>query len=204
MSGPLFTLAGQARYEEEIRKSRFLTHAMPIASAEAALAFIADISDLTATHNCWAYRLGNVYRFNDDGEPGGTAGRPILQAIDGQQCDRVVVVVTRWYGGTNLGTGGLARAYGGGAAQCLRLAERIEIVDTAALRFHCTFSEWPMLRARLAPFSPDFREPSYLADGVEVVVDLPRIHLNAAQVLLSDLSRGRIDAEILESPATSG
>ena len=80
------------------------------------------IADPTATHNCWAYRIGSEYRFSDDGEPAGTAGRPILAAIDGQGCDQVVVVVTRWYGGIKLGAGGLVRAYGGCAAECLRAA----------------------------------------------------------------------------------
>src|SRR3546814_18000784 len=75
-----------------------------------------------ATHNCWAWRIGDDYRSNDDGEPAGTAGRPILAAIDGQGMDRVVVVVTRWFGGIKLGAGGLVRAYGGTAAECLRRA----------------------------------------------------------------------------------
>ena len=74
-----------------------------------------------ATHHCWAYRIGPAYRFGDDGEPGGTAGAPILRAIEGQGVDRVMVVVVRFYGGVKLGTGGLARAYGGTAAECLRM-----------------------------------------------------------------------------------
>ena len=101
MSEPLHTLVGTCRHTEEIRKSRFLAQAAPVDSAGQALAFVSAASDPTATHNCWAYRIGQDYRFNDDGEPGGTAGRPILQAIEGQGMDRVVVLVTRWFGGTN-------------------------------------------------------------------------------------------------------
>ena len=82
--------------------------------------FFAANSDPEATHNCWAYKIGQEYRFNDDGEPGGTAGRPILQAIEGQGMDRVAVLVVRWFGGVKLGAGGLVRAYGGCAANCGR------------------------------------------------------------------------------------
>lgn len=197
MAEALFTLAGPARYVEEIRKSRFLTLAAPVASAEAALAFIASVSDPEATHNCWAYRIGQTYRFNDDGEPGGTAGRPMLQAIDGQQCDRVAVLCIRWYGGINLGTGGLARAYGGGAAQCLRLAERVAIVDSVTLGFQCDFGEWPVLRARLATLDAVFHDPQFLADGVDVKLDVPRIHEAKLRTMLSDLSRGKIEVAVL-------
>ena len=131
MSDGLLALAGHCRHEQEIKKSRFLAQAAPVDAPEAALAFVQDVADPAATHNCWAYRIGQAYRFNDDGEPGGTAGRPILQAIEGQGIDRAVVVVTRWYGGIKLGAGGLARAYGGTAAECLRLAERVPIVPMA-------------------------------------------------------------------------
>src|SRR5690606_41573561 len=108
-----YTLSGTAQYEENIKKSRFLALAAPVASALEAMAFFANHHVADATHNCWAYRIGQEYRFNDDGEPGGTAGRPILQAIEGQQCDRVAVLVIRWFGGIKLGSGGLVRAYGG-------------------------------------------------------------------------------------------
>src|SRR5688500_7406689 len=128
MNTPLSTLAQAVSISEEIKKSRFLCQAAPVATPEAALEFLAQISDPQATHNCWAYRIGQHYRFSDDGEPVGTAGKPMLQAIDGQGFDQVVAVVTRWYGGIKLGAGGLMRAYGGVTAQCLRLAARTPLV----------------------------------------------------------------------------
>ena len=87
-----FTLVGPCEYREEIRKSRFITLAAPISSAAEAQAFIEQNSDLNATHNCWAWKLADQYRSNDDGEPGGTAGRPILAAIEAQEFDQVVVL----------------------------------------------------------------------------------------------------------------
>src|SRR5690606_1105619 len=123
-----FTLVAPCEYREEIRKSRFLALAAPVESAQQALAFIDQHRDSSASHNCWAFKCGAQYRFSDDGEPGGTAGRPILAAIEGQVHDQVVVLVIRWYGGIPLGTGGLARAYGGSAAKCLQGGERVELV----------------------------------------------------------------------------
>lgn len=105
-----FTLSAPCELLEVISKSRFLVKAAPVQSPEEAQAFVQAVSDPTATHSCWAWKIGNQYRFSDDGEPGGTAGRPMLTAIEGQDFDRVAVVVIRWFGGIKLGTGGLARA----------------------------------------------------------------------------------------------
>jgi uncharacterized YigZ family protein len=189
----LFTLAADAEHQEIIRKSRFLARAGSIAGAADAMAFIAQVSDPAATHNCWAYRLGNEYRFSDDGEPGGTAGKPILQAIEGQACDRVVVVVTRWFGGVKLGTGGLVRAYGGCAAQCLRLADRTELVAYRYARVSCTFAEMPVLRARLGELGVRIEDEAFTAEGVDWLLAAPEdVALRAGQ-LLADLSRGRVN-----------
>lgn len=89
------TLAGPTSFLLEVKHSRFLVNAAPVDTPDEALGFVARVGDAAATHNCWAYRIGSEYRFNDDGEPAGTAGRPILAAIDGQGLDRVVAVVTR-------------------------------------------------------------------------------------------------------------
>ena len=97
------TLAGRASHLLEVKHSRFLAQAAPVATPDDALAFLREIAVPDATHNCWAYRIGGEYRSSDDGEPAGTAGRPILAAIDGQGFDREMVVVTRWYGGVHLG-----------------------------------------------------------------------------------------------------
>jgi len=120
------------RFEETIRRSRFVAHAAPVASEADTLAFFEFVADPSATHNCWAWRVDGRHRSNDDGEPGGTAGRPILAVLEGRDLDRVMVVVTRHYGGIKLGAGGLARAYGGTAAKCLdrgRTEERVPTVQ---------------------------------------------------------------------------
>ena len=198
MSETLYTLAAAHQHSEEIKKSRFLAHAAPVQSSEQALAFVRQVSDPAATHNCWAYRIGQDYRFNDDGEPGGTAGRPILQAIEGQCIDRAVVVVTRWYGGIKLGAGGLVRAYGGTAAECLRLAERIPIVAMARLGLRCDFAELALLKARLRELDADVARENFDAEGVELEVQLPASRVDEAQARITDISRGRHSARRLD------
>ena len=198
MSTPLQQLVQPCQHIEEIRKSRFLAQAAPVTDSEQALAFVRTASDGAATHNCWAYRIGQDYRFNDDGEPGGTAGRPILQAIEGQGVDRAVVVVTRWYGGIKLGAGGLVRAYGGTAAECLRRAERVPIVAMARLGVHCDFAELALLKARLRELDADIVQETFSADGVELELQLPAQRVEEAQARITDISRGRYSARRLD------
>ena len=185
------TLAAACFYEEDIKKSRFAAHAAPVATVAEAMAFFAERGDPDATQKCWAYRIGQQYRFNDDGEPGGTAGRPILQAIDGQGMDRVAVLVVRWFGGIKLGAGGLVRAYGGTAANCLRSGTPVDIVDMARVLCTAGFSEQARVRARLAQAGALFIEENYRADGVEWQIECPRAVLSDIETLYTDLTRGQ-------------
>ena len=194
MSELLHTLAGPCRHQEDIRKSRFLVLASPVESPTQALAFLREVGDPAATHNCWAWRIGQDYRFNDDGEPGGTAGRPILQAIEGQVMDHVMVVVTRWYGGIKLGAGGLMRAYGGTAAECLRRAERVPIVAMARLNVHGDFAELALLKARLKDLQAEIENEVFGSNGVELQFRLPENRVAEAHKRISDISRGRSHA----------
>ena len=187
-----FTLIGPCEYREEIRKSRFITLAAPISSAADARAFLEQNSDLNATHNCWAWKLADQYRSSDDGEPGGTAGRPILAAIEAQEFDQVVVLVIRWYGGIQLGTGGLARAYGGGANKCLQQADRVALINRVPLSFACSFSELALVKARLIELNGLVINETFTANGVELQVSLGPEHIYTLQRQLADLSRGRI------------
>ncbi len=124
---------------EVIKKSTFIAIVAPILSVDDAKEFLLNHSDFSATHNCWAYRIGQVYRFNDDGEPSGTAGKPMYNAIEGQEFDNTAVLVIRHYGGIKLGTGGLMRAYGGGVSRCLQTAEFETIQDIDELVINVPF-----------------------------------------------------------------
>jgi uncharacterized YigZ family protein len=129
MEDRFFTIRVRVRAETRVRGSRFIGTAIPVGSREEAEAVVAEIrkEHHSATHNCFAYRLGvggEISRFNDDGEPSGSAGRPILGALERADLTDIVVVVTRYFGGTKLGVGGLARAYGDATTQALERAAR--------------------------------------------------------------------------------
>ncbi|OCG37909.1 MULTISPECIES: IMPACT family protein [unclassified Gilliamella] len=191
-----YTLANPTELTEEIKKSRFIVNAAPVTSAEQATDFINQISDLNATHNCWAWKIGQQYRFNDDGEPTSTAGRPILSAIEGQDCDQVVVVVTRYFGGIKLGTGGLIRAYGGSASHCLQHAELIELIARITLQFHCYYNEWPIIENRLKELDSIVENQEFDAEGVKVNVAITKDKSQLLQKNISDITRGRVIIEL--------
>jgi len=188
-----YTLAIPTQLTEEIKKSRFIVNAAPVTSAEQAAQFIDSISDPNATHNCWAWKIGQQYRFNDDGEPTSTAGRPILSAIEGQDCDQVVVVITRYFGGIKLGTGGLIRAYGGSASHCLQQATLIELIARITLQFHCYYNEWPIIENRLKELDAIIENQEFDAEGVKVSVAITKDNSVVLQKNISDITRGRVN-----------
>lgn len=112
--------------EIEVKKSKFVATAWHVGSAEEAMALIDRSKDVSASHNCFAYRIGGDCRASDDGEPSNTAGRPILGVLEGMNLDNVAVMVTRYFGGTKLGTGGLVRAYSSAARELLQQIPLIE------------------------------------------------------------------------------
>jgi uncharacterized YigZ family protein len=185
------TLAAPASHALEVKHSRFLARAAPVDGAEDALRFLADVADPDATHNCWAYRIGQDYRSSDDGEPAGTAGRPILAAIDGQGFDRVMVVVTRWFGGVKLGAGGLVRAYGGAAAECLRTASRRPLVMLREVELRAPFDDLGAVHAALAMHGAAKLDERFDADGVVLRLSLPADRVQALALQLRDATRNR-------------
>ena len=186
------TLAAVATSSLEIKHSRFITHAAAVETPEQALAFIARVSDRDATHNCWAYRIGAEYRSSDDGEPSGTAGRPILAAIEGQGYDQVVAVVTRWYGGIKLGAGGLVRAYGGAAAECLRVAERRPLVVMGEVRLSCHFDDLGSVHAALHAHAAHKLAEHFHETGANLHLQLPATQVEALKIQLRDATRNRV------------
>ncbi len=194
------TLATAVSHSLEIKHSRFIAHAAPITDPGAALQFLQQVAVPDATHNCWAYRHGNDYRSSDDGEPAGTAGRPILAAIDGQGFDRVMVVVIRWYGGIKLGAGGLVRAYGGTAAECLRLAPRQPLIALADLDVHAPFEDLGTLHAALAAHLAEKQAETFTPSGVSLHLRLPADQVDPLKNRLRDATRDRIRVETRTEP----
>ena len=136
MSDHYIALAASAEYRHKIERSEFLGLAFPVASEEEFFAELQRVEKryFDATHHCWAFRLRERVRSSDAGEPSGTAGKPILSAIEGASLYETGVVVVRWYGGVKLGTGGLSRAYRETAAETLRLAKAVDRYEYARFR----------------------------------------------------------------------
>lgn len=194
-----FTLEALTTFEEEIKKSRFQALATPIENEQDVKDFLDKHKDISTTHQCWAWKLGHDVRFNDDGEPSGTAGRPILATIEGNDLTNVLVLVNRWFGGVKLGTGGLVRAYGGCAGQCLQQATKIELIEKKEVQFKCYFNEWAILQYELTHQKIEFQE-QYTADGVEILAKLQLPQIQPLAQKIQDITRGR---EALKSEETS-
>lgn len=147
MSAPYRTLRKEAADEVIINKSRFIGHARPCETEEEALRFLNRMRQAykDATHNCYAYVIGRnagVMRYSDDGEPGGTAGLPMMEVLKAQKVVNCCVVVTRYFGGVLLGAGGLVRAYTQGAVIALKAAEVVVMEPSQRYLCEVAYSLW--------------------------------------------------------------
>lgn len=135
--------------EYTVNRSRFIGRCFPVDSEEAALCLLGDIrkKHWDATHNCFAYRIGEnaAARFSDDGEPGGTAGKPIMDVLTGRGLTNVLCVVTRYFGGILLGAGGLVRAYSKSAADAVTKAGMVSYLPGTILDIPMDYSRYGAL-----------------------------------------------------------
>lgn len=181
---------------EPIKRSRFFGDGAPVANASEAMAFVETIrakySD--AGHHGFAWRLGvgdQGYRVNDDGEPGGTAGQPILNHIDGAALRGVVIVVTRYFGGTKLGKGGLIRAYGGTAGEAIAIANIIEVQHTEPLIITTSYADQGSVSGVLRGFGLSPTDAQYGAE-VCLTVAVPLEDFDALKTMLIEGTGGRV------------
>ena len=146
-----------------IKKSKFLAQCFPIRTKEDAEEILSSIrkENYTANHNCFAYRIGNDdnnFRYSDDGEPSGTAGKPILQAIDHYKYKNIIVVVTRYFGGTKLGVGPLLRAYYDSAISVLSIAIPKKIFITKLYKIIADYNHITLLKRIFEKYAVDYEE----------------------------------------------
>jgi uncharacterized YigZ family protein len=186
------TLAGPASIEIEIKRSRFIAHAARVDSMAGTLDFYESVADPSATHNCWAWRLDHLYRFNDDGEPASTAGRPILSAIEGKGLNHVMVVVTRHFGGIKLGVGGLARAYSGSAAKCLDRAGFLEVLARVECSIQAGFGWTGQVYAAIDACNAEKLNEQYNDSGIEIRVDIAEVMVDKLENMLRETTRGEV------------
>lgn len=183
---------------EEIKKSRFITLLAPTAGVDAAKAFVQQVKSQhpTARHHCWAFVAGppndsQQLGFSDDGEPAGTAGKPILGQLMGSGIGEITAVVVRYYGGIKLGTGGLVRAYGNGVQLALAQLRIIEKVPQAEFLLQCDYAQISLVEMLLQQVGGSIVQSEYGA-AVDLRLTLPA--LGAAEVAerLYNQSRGSL------------
>jgi len=187
----MLTLKTPASYEETIKKSRFICHAACVTSQAESLDFFESVIDPQANHNCWAWRINSQVRSSDDGEPSGTAGRPMLNVLEHRQLENVMVVVTRYFGGIKLGAGGLVRAYSGTTAKCLDRAGIIELFPMSEYTIKAGFEWTSSVHGLLEQFSAEKLEESYASDGLILKIRCREADYGKLAVGLRDASRGQ-------------
>lgn len=188
-------------FSEEIKKSRFITLLAHTEGVEAAKSFINHVKSQhpTARHHCWAFVAGTPtdsqqLGFSDDGEPAGTAGKPILAQLLGCGIGEITAVVVRYYGGIMLGTGGLVKAYGGGVQQALKLLSTHEKVPLTEFTLQCDYAQLTLVENLLQQVGGHILHSNYGA-AVDMRLALPATEASAIVTRLYDLSRGTLNLQ---------
>nr|WP_216661218.1 MULTISPECIES: YigZ family protein [unclassified Ralstonia] len=179
--------------ELDIKKSRFIGLAVPVEDRAAAMDVIARLraEHPAATHVCWALLAGGQSGMSDDGEPSGTAGRPILEVLRHHDLDATLGAVVRYFGGVKLGAGGLVRAYTDAIATALMQAERVERIASTTLTLATDYADEARIRRWIDDRGYVLLDAAYDA-GVTLTVRLPVTDEAAARVALRDLTQGRV------------
>ncbi len=195
------TIRGSAESFYEIQKSRFITHVFHAESEEEARAFVQQMKKqyFDARHNCSAWVLGergDRQKSNDDGEPGGTAGNPILESIRKKGLTNIVVVVTRYFGGIKLGAGGLIRAYGHSAVLGLEAADVIAMTPFCRMKVKLEYDLLAAVENWVRKQEIALEDTAY-GEAVEMLLLIPPAELDGRLEELRDLSAGRAGMESL-------
>ncbi|MEI8134463.1 MAG: YigZ family protein [bacterium] len=185
-----FTVASSHRAPElKVKGSRFIADIIPVSSRDQVSEHLLAISKefYDASHHCYAYRIGRpaeLVRSADDGEPSGTAGKPILLALTSKEITNCLLVVTRYFGGTELGTGGLARAYAEAAKHAIETATIKQVLITESYHITLSYEDFPILERIVAPFSPIIEKQF----GDQVIVKL-QVRKSLAEQCMSAIKR---------------
>ena len=195
------TIKQYVSFEYEDRKSVFIGEALPVSNEADALAFIESARRRypDARHHVYAYvlRENSIMRFSDDREPQGTAGMPVLDAIRKSGCTDTAIVVTRYFGGTLLGTGGLVRAYTSAAIGAISAAEIVRYDIYAKIKLTCSYSDYQRLSPILYEFG--FRtDDTVYAEGVEIFGSLLKSSYDPLCGKITEITSGRTKIIFLE------
>ena len=194
------TIRRAAETEFVEKRSRFIGAARPVSTESEAMEFIAERRKIhwNATHNVYAYvlRVVQVQRYSDDGEPQGTAGIPVLDMLLKENLTDCAVVVTRYFGGVLLGTGGLVRAYTKSAKLAVETAEPVEMVMCCRAVIKCDYSQYGRVASLIPACNGVVTDTAY-TDSVEIEFVIPRDMVDFLKKELTELSSGGLEAEVL-------
>lgn len=198
------TVIGESVAEYTEKRSRFIATLRHCDTEEQALAFIEEMRSKywDARHNVYAYSVGGSARFSDDGEPHGTAGKPMMDVINGEGVTNLAVVVTRYFGGVLLGTGGLVRAYSKATKDALTLAERAEMVPCAVFKIECEYSDHAKLLKLLETNGAQIESTDF-SDKISLIYSIKTIDSEAFQKALTEAFSARINAVEIEQKVTA-
>ena len=188
-----FSLAAPAHHELIIKKSRFIACVEPVSGREQALARVAQLKaeHPDARHVCWALLAGGQSAANDDGEPGGTAGRPMLDVLRHQDLQGVLATVVRYFGGIKLGAGGLVRAYTDAVAQALLSADKITVVRRVQLACSVPYALEGLVRREVELAQAELLDVAH-GSVVTLRFALPESQAPALVQRLGDSGRGQL------------
>ena len=194
---PYKTLKQRADDQFIVNKSRVIGYAAPCQSEEEALAFLKQIREKhkDATHNCYAYIIGRnmgIMRYNDDGEPGGTAGMPIIETMKKVGVTDCCVVVTRYFGGILLGAGGLVRAYRKGCVVALNAAQVVNMIPSTRFLMEVPYPMWDKVRYAMKDM-PLQMEDTAFSTAVEATVLVRTEDLESVQMKLTQVTDAKAE-----------
>jgi len=191
------TIAANAESEIKVKGSRFIAFAAPVLSRQEAEKIYAQRAKLfsDATHNCYGYRVGcgdqSEWRLSDDGEPAGTAGKPIIQVIDSNALTNVIVIVTRYFGGSKLGIGGLKRAYSGAAAQVLNSCSITTQYVTVEFDINFPYHLTNAVMREISSYKGEIVAAAYQAE-TKLAVRIRKSYADAFRSALRDTTAGKV------------
>ncbi len=203
MSDKYRTILNEGMAEIIEKKSRFISYAKPVKTDEEAREFIEQIKkqNWDATHNVFAYQVGEkneIQRVSDDGEPQGTAGMPVLTVLTGEEIKNTVIVVTRYFGGTLLGTGGLVRAYGKAAKEAVLAAGIAEIESFERYSVKCSYSLSGKVQYEILQGNYIIEDTVFMED-VEYIVLVPDEKAGSFESTITDVSGAKAKITHIES-----
>ena len=200
------TIAAEAQAEFIEKKSRFIGTIKPVTTEAEALELISSLRSThwKASHNCYAYilREGNIQRYSDDGEPQGTAGVPMLEVLKREEMTDIVVVVTRYFGGTLLGAGGLVRAYSHSAKIALDAAKIIRMCQCVEFALELPYPQYESVSRMLEPYPMQLLDTGF-ADNVTLYVRMREDAYPAFNEKLTEFSAGRLEPVVTGELFTS-